>query len=578
MSKSKNNNLLIAYRYLLVGMKKICIFLLLLLILPAYSTSLQPTWTAPDTIVKELPTMENLSGFFGSIPTLMNQFSFATLRNLTMELVVTTGKVYMLYEQDPPWMEEALLEFYQLNNITVDGDALQHFLHHIQTLPEEFSQSIALLLYALNDGTRSSRFALRNLTPEELQFLHEYNESETNITDVLRYTISERINIFPNLNFFVSESDKLSLIIQKIDRAALIDGGLGMLSATRVALPVLQQYAAEYSNDHILTDPSNYIRVGGSADSIHTGTYALLVDLGGNDLLTVHTDDEMASLTLNIAGHDRYQGKIANTFASINLVCDLQGNDYYSGNNWSQAYACAGLATLLDINGNDVYAGGSHVQGVAHAGGISILADLRGNDTYHAESYSQGCANGVSLGILADGIGNDIYSAKNRSQGYGSNGGLGLLVDFLGTDVYNAGQYSQGVGEGWANGLKRLGIGTLLDGAGNDVYTADCYAQGFGKFVGIGFMADFFGSDHYTAGVSSQASSELFGIACLIDMHGINDYNRGTHSGGYEGTWGTAVLVDGIGSTFNQKLWNILQSMTEYDITPFSLLFRGIIG
>jgi len=75
----------------------------------------------------------------------------------------------------------------------------------------------------------------------------------------------------------------------------------------------------------------------------------------------------------------------------------------------------------------------------------------------------------------------------------------------------------------------------------------------------------------------SQASSELFGVACLLDLFGNNTYQRSLHSGGYEGTWGTAVLVDGMGSAFNQKLWDLLQSLAEYDVAPFSLLF-GLIG
>jgi hypothetical protein len=575
--RDKNNNLLIAFLYLMLSMRKGCIFLVLLLILPTYSTSDQPTWTSPDTIIEELPTMENVSGFFNTLPGLINKFSLATPRNLTWELVMATGKVDMFSNQDPPWLEEALLEFYHMHNITVDSDALHHLFHQIEMLPPIFSQSIALLLYALNEASRLCRFAFRDLTPNELQFLKNTNKSETDVTEILQYTISERINIIPNLGLFASESDQLSQIVQKIDRTALVNGALGLLSAIRVSLSILQKFAPEYCKEHVLIDPSNYIRIGGSANTTHNGTYALLIDLGGNDSHTIKPDKDMAALALNIAGNDRYQGDVASAFTGINLVCDLEGNDFYSSGNWSQAYACSGLATLLDFHGNDVYAGGSHVQGVARAGGLAVLADFEGHDYYQAKSEAQGCANGNSYGILADIMGDDIYIAENQTQGYGSSGGFGILVDFVGDDMYHAEQYTQGVGVGWANGLKKLGTGTLVDGTGDDIYEADCYSQGYGKFVGMGFMVDFFGSDQYKSNIYSQASSELFGIACLLDMHGVNTYNRSVHSGGYQGTWGIAVIVDGVSSTFNMKLWDMLQSLTKYNVAPFSALF-GYIG
>lgn len=558
-------------------MKKGCIFLVLLLLLPTYGTSQQPAWSSPQAVARELPTMENVSGFINAVPSLLDGFSLATPRNVTMELVVATGKVDMLYREDPPWLEEAVLEFYHLHNFTVSQQDTDLFFSQIAPLPDEFSQSIALLVYALNDASRSCTFAFRNLTADERQFLRQHNQSDTNVTDVLRYALSERIKIFPNLDLFASNTDKLSLLVQKIDRAALVDGGLGLLSAVRVALPVLEKYAARFNQSMVLEDPSGHIRVGGSDNTTHVGTCSLLIDLGGDDLITVRHPEEAAALVLNVAGNDRYQGQMAKSFAGISMLIDVRGNDFYTANNWSQSYACAGLTALVDMRGDDVYAGGSHVQAAARAGGLAVLADVRGNDTYHAYSHAQACANGNSLALLVDGTGNDVYTAEGYAQGYGSSGGLGLLVDVLGNDIYDARFYAQGAGQGWANGLKKLGTGVLLDGAGDDTYTADRFSQGYGKIVGVGVMADLLGNDRYAARASSQASSELFGVACLLDLFGNNTYQRSLHSGGYEGTWGTALLVDGMGSAFNQKLWDLLQSLAEYDVAPFSLLF-GLIG
>lgn len=559
-------------------MKKGCIFLILLLVLPTYGVSQQPAGSFPEAIGEDLPTPDNISGFINTLPSLLDDFSLATPHNITMELVVATGKIDMLYRENPPWLEDAVMEFYQLHNLTVSEQEVERFFNQISLLPDEFSQGIALLVYALNDASRSCTFAFRNLTADERQFLRQHNQSDTNVTDVIRYALSERINIFPNLDLFASNLDNLSILVQKIDRAALVDGSLDLLSAVRVALPVLEKYAAQFNQSMVLEDPSGHLRVGGSAATTHVGACSLLIDLGGDDLLTVRHPEETAALILNVGGNDRYQGCIPKTFAGISMLIDVQGDDFYTATNWSQSYACAGLTALVDMRGNDVYAGDSHVQAEARAGGLAILADVRGDDTYHATSYAQACANGNSLALLVDGTGNDVYTAESYAQGHGSSGGIGLLVDVLGNDIYNAHSYAQGAGHGWANGLKRLGTGILLDGAGNDAYTADRFSQGYGKIVGVGVVADLLGTDGYITRASSQASSELGGVACLLDMFGNNTYQRGLHSGGYEGTWGTAVLVDGVDSAFNKKLWDLLQSLTKYDVAPFSLLFGRIGG
>ncbi len=530
-------------------------------------------------LIEDMPTLENISSFIGAIPSLVGNIDFGVRNNITMELVAKTGNIDILYEKNQPWLEDAILEFYSINGMNVSNQEIQKFFNEIDSLPNELKEGIALLLYSINDATLSCHEATKSLSGEEINFLKNNNETESDMLSLLKSVITERMHIFPNLNLFSSNSDKLSMLTQDIDMEKMVEGSLSILESTRCVLPAIEKYGSMYPNGTILKDPSGAIVVGGGGTDAYAGDYSLIVDLGGSDVYNVKNIDEHVSVVLDASGNDYYRGDAANSFLGINMLIDISGNDFYTSGDWSQSYACAGISLMLDLNGDDVYSGGDYSQGSASAGGIAILSDVSGDDVYHAGKHSQGFANGNSFSLLADIFGSDIYYSEDYSQGSASAGGISLLLDFLGNDRYISQKNSQGAGEGWANGMKKLSTGILADFSGNDTYRAGDSSQAFGQTSGVGLIADFLGDDDYIAKSSSQACSKLFGIALLMDMYGNNTYKNENEnpSNGYESTGGMSLLLDGISSAFNEKLWELLLYISQNDINPISSFF-GAVG
>lgn len=548
----------------------------ILLILPSmFGSPRQSEIPEKEDLVDNMPTLENVSSFISAIPSIIRSVDFNVQKNLTMELVVRTGNVDILYEKTQPWLKYAVLEFYSVNGINISNLEIQNFFNEIDLLPPELRQAIAFILYSLNNATLLCRDATKNLTEEEIDFLRTDNETQSDLLSIIKNTIKEKIGIFPNLDLFYSESDKLSFILQKIDTEKMVEGSLTLLESIRYAVPAIEKYGDMYADGIVLKDPSGMIIVGGNGTNVYDGKYSLILDLGGNDVYDTKNIDGEAALVVDVAGNDRYRGKIANSFLGISMLLDLSGNDFYTSGDWSQSYACAGISFMLDFDGDDIYAGGNYSQGSANAGGISILADMDGNDTYSTKDCSQAFANGNGFSLLVDVSGNDMYNAVHHSQGSATSGGMAILLDFLGDDKYVSKKNSQGAGEGWADGLKRSSIGSLIDFSGNDMYKTDEFSQGFGQTVGVGVIADFLGNDRYISKNSSQACSKFFGIALLADMHGNNTYESKYLSGEHESTGGISLLIDGITSTFNEKLWELLRYISQNNIIPISS-FIGI--
>jgi len=532
-----------------------------------------------EQLVKDMPTLENISLFIGAIPSAIGNIDFAVQGNLTMELVSETGDVDMLYQKNQMWLEDAILQFYGINGMNISTLEIQKFFSKVEMLPNDLQQAIALVIYSLNDATLSSRKATRDISDDEAEFLKSNNETQSDMLSLLKNVITEKMNIFPNLDLFYSESDKLSIITQKVNTEEMVRASLSLVQSVRHALPAIEKYGSTYTGT-VLQDPSGLIVVGGGGEDAYTGNHSLIIDLGGSDVYNTghgNAGVHSASLILDVSGDDHYQGSLANSFMGIDMLIDVSGNDFYSSKDWSQSYACAGVSLMLDLNGDDVYSAGEHSQGCAAAAGISVLADVSGNDVYHAGNYSQGFANGNSFSVLADVSGSDVYTGGTYSQGSATSGGIALLLDFLGGDHYTSVKNSQGAGEGWANGMKRISTGILADFSGDDSYISTEESQGFGQTAGAGILADFLGDDRYDSKSYSQACSKLFGMAFLMDMCGNNTYESKSYSGGYESGGGMSLLLDSISSTFNENMWELLQYISRNDISPISSFF-GAVG
>jgi len=59
-------------------------------------------------------------------------------------------------------------------------------------------------------------------------------------------------------------------------------------------------------------------------------------------------------------------------------------------------------------------------------------------------------------------------------------------------------------------------------------------------------------------------------------MIGNNSYESKSFSRGYEHYGGMSVMADGIGSSLNEKLWEILQYISKNKVAPIST-FLGVI-
>ena len=566
-------------------MKGVYVLIALVLLMPSISGAFGSSGDGniKEQPVADMPSFENISLFIGAIPSAMSNINFALPGNLTMELVSETGDVDMLYQKNQMWLEDAILQFYGINGINISAREIQEFFGKLDMLPDDLRQAIALIIYSLNDATLSSRRATRDISGDEKEFLKSNNETQSDMLSLLKNAITERMNIFPNLDLFYSESDKLSIITGKVDREEMVGAGFSLVQSVRHALPAIEKYGSTYTGT-VLQDPSGLIVVGGGGEDAYTGVHSLIIDLGGNDVYNVKSrygngsgdERQDASLILDVSGNDRYQGSLASSFMNMDMLIDVSGDDFYSSDDWSQSYACAGISLMLDLNGDDVYSAGGHSQGCSAAGGISVLADVNGNDVYHAENCSQGFANGNSLSVLADVSGSDVYTGGTYSQGSATSGGIALLLDFLGGDHYTSVKNSQGAGEGWANGMKRVSTGVLADFSGNDRYVSTEESQGFGQTAGAGVLADFLGDDRYDSKSHSQACSKLFGMAFLMDMCGNNTYDSRSYSRGYKSGGGMSMFLDSMSPTFDESMWELLQYISRNDIGPISSFFGAL--
>ncbi len=331
----------------------------------------------------------------------------------------------------------------------------------------------------------------------------------------------------------VSQDDILN-IIKKLDRQSLYQGGLIFF---RSMLDIYQNIAIdEFSKsptpkniagvqgeilDYRETDFGKLV-IGGVGDNIYYDDFALIIDIGGDDIY-----------------RNRAGGAVGKLNSGFSAVIDLAGDDLYQNEEKiiSQGAGFLGYGMLLDRSGNDVYRGSDYAQGVGIFG-LGLFFDEDGIDDHRAGSFSQGAGN-VGSGLLIDqGIDDDHYHASLYAQGVGSVFGFGALIELGGDDSYRCGgavlhdpllpedfqSFSHGFGMGWrprAGG----GIGILYDKKGNDFYDGEVYCQGASYWYSLGILIDAEGNDSYSAVQYAQGAGIHLSVGSLWDKAGDDQYH-----------------------------------------------------
>ncbi len=298
--------------------------------------------------------------------------------------------------------------------------------------------------------------------------------------------------------------------------------------------------------------------IGGKGTNHYTGDFSFILDLGGNDIYELPPAKTGSyRYVCDIDGDDTYLCKNGegSGIGCVDVLFDINGNDTYRADNFSQGAGLLGIGILADFNGDDLYSSHWCSQGAAFLG-IGLLFDASGSDNYIADVFSQGFGYIKGFGTLMDYCGNDSYKAGwkipdsrdpkrahlSMSQGFGfgmrpwslgigADGGIGVLTDYSGDDVYNSDFFSQG-GSYWYS------LGILYDRQGCDRYTAGQYSQGSGIHLSFGALLDDEGNDMYDAYAGlEQGNSHDWSSGCLEDLEGDDTYR------GYSSSQGSALTV-----------------------------------
>jgi len=305
------------------------------------------------------------------------------------------------------------------------------------------------------------------------------------------------------------------------------------------------------------------IIIAGTEDNVYEGDYALIIDLGGNDVYRLRNSgkfDENFSCIIDLSGNDLYTTgsnySLAGSVFACSFIFDKEGDDIYECKNVGLGSAIGGLGLVYDENGNDSYHGISLSIGSA-AFGVGLIVDKNGNDIYAANSYSEGFGMTEGLGAIIDNKGNDSYLIDSRSldigryedhyvsmcQGFGLGvrpfyaGGIGLIIEDEGNDIYNTDIFGQG-GAYW------YALGAIIDKAGHDKYNGYQYCQGSGIHLSVGLLKDCDGWDFYQSNGVSQGCGHDFGFGMLYDVRGNDNYSAYSLSQGAGNANGIGILID----------------------------------
>ncbi|MBU3741343.1 MAG: HEAT repeat domain-containing protein [Candidatus Kapabacteria bacterium] len=292
----------------------------------------------------------------------------------------------------------------------------------------------------------------------------------------------------------------------------------------------------------ILHTPAGRVALGGSGNDTYTGTFLLIVDIGGNDTYQLSDTEKDTALAYG-----------------VRCIVDFDGDDAYLASDYDLGSGLGGIGIVIDRNGNDTYRADDQSLGCGIFG-VGIVHDLAGNDSYLGGQNTQGC--GIfGLGLLLDDGGFDLYRSHAQAQGFGGTRGVGILSDRSGNDTYLAispyvdvlryEAHHVTFTQGAALGIRPIasgGIGLLLDHGGNDQYSTDIYGQGTAYWYGLGALIDDDGEDRYQAYQYAQGSGVHFAWGALRDRAGDDVYVSHGVSQGCGHDVATGTLIDEAGN------------------------------
>jgi len=418
-------------------------------------------------------------------------------------------------------------------------------LKDFKDLKEDLSLPLSFILAGFKVAKTYQERSIKNLKREEIDRLLciapvLWSDEDDSTDDYLKGALHREFGKEIDTSFELKQDTLLAWASRlKLKDIAIMS--LAVMMGVRMAEKKLKGIKSEEEGVIYLRDTEwGKIIIGGKGDDEYKKDYAVIIDLGGDDIY-----------------RKRVGGGIGILSHPFSVLIDLSGNDLYQSNKiFNLGSGLFGVGILIDESGDDTYRTSHYAQGTGIFG-TGIIIDKNGDDIYQAGYFAQGSAN-FGFGILLDFKGNDVYRSYNWAQGMGSVWGYGLLADFSGNDNYYAGgryihhpllpydyrSFAQGFGMGFRPDASG-GIGFLYDGEGNDFYNAEVYAQGTSYWYSLGMLYDKKGNDHYLATEYAQGAGIHLSVGALIDMEGDDEYFSRLGPGQGEGhDLSVGILID----------------------------------
>jgi hypothetical protein len=405
-------------------------------------------------------------------------------------------------------------------------------------LPAELAAPITSLLGAIQ---RAEAIASEAVHMSAAQFRDAQNEWERLLAEWIRTPAIEPAGL----------EDLRRLVDTRVDTQGLASASATIARAIDDALPSLRAAAASMGpNDDVvgceLGDVPGVLCVGGTGANTYDRDYALLVDLGGDD---VHANSAggadplinglPVAVTIDVGGNDTYRrpatatsevAQGAGTLGGVGFLVDAAGSDVYefeptkaNGRANGQGIGASGAGILADLGGSDRYSirnTGSGVQevngqGAAGLGGFALALDAGGDDSYTLASRPQ-------LQSMSGTV--ELGEAEAGGFGIGDVGGVAAFANSGGTDTMTIEAVVGPPGPGQTQAAGRsanilafghggAGVGVALAGPGDTTWSARSETN-------AALLGDF-GSNAFVGGSGQGA---LGGFGALHDAGGNDTY------------------------------------------------------
>lgn len=516
-----------------------------------------------------------------SVPSLLVQFTRLTWDHPSVPRALDVEAVKLPRDTSSNPVADAMKRLYADTGRRFQGKDRAKVIEDSRQFPPQLQTQVAALIDAVAQASRMRESVVKS---SDLKHGGAFEGKSKKTANLLR----DFLNRWWEADLATDpKMSRLTFALETFDRDALYAGAIPLARSLDTAADTLSKLQAQGSIHSDWQTPLGRIAVGGNGNDTYSGAYALIVDLGGDDVYRgpgAVSGQDAVSLVLDFGGDDRYSagdsalaGPGGAVLGYAGIVDVGTGKDTYEATSWAGGFGCLGVGWIDDRGGNDTYrtqclSQGSGLfgigllldgdgqdqftlvgldsafaigqsQGFGGPLGIGALIDLNGDDNYvdthprwgGPQDWVQGAAwggNGQWSGgfgwLLDAGGGNDTYKARLNAQGAGVGSGLGVLTDDAGNDEYWTEYQSQGFG--WI-----LGVGILYDGAGDDRHRAHDDAIGCGKNLGMGMLLEgsgddiyFFESEEETEDFSPNvASSESQGAGWLLDLEGNDTYPEG---------------------------------------------------